>query len=188
MLQQYMNTIIRPLQVSYPNACVIIPASLKGNSGFYMVRVFEGSNQATMLTIWGREIWGFPKVAADTNVTRKGKRASSFVRAGFESVDVVVYLYDDEEVTEADTLPIFCRKTIPSPDNNGPDLDRIVEVPWRHTAETHIPAKVETCAVKLAVHGNAVDLPVREVVDAFWCTQGPGTILDKGKVVHDYLG
>lgn len=187
MLQQYLNTITHPLRVSYPNATVIVPAILGDKPGFYMARIYEGSNQATMLSIWGREIWGFPKVAAETNVLRKGKLVTAFVRAAFESMDVVVSLTDQEETVEAGSLSIFCRKTIPSPDNSGPDIDRIIEAPWRYTSETHIPAKVEKCDLKLAVNGKLNDLPVIEVLDAFWCTQGPGTILDKGSVLYDYL-
>jgi hypothetical protein len=84
-------------------------------------------------------------------------------------------------------LYLYCRKTIPSPDNQGPDLDRIIEIPWRHTPENRISGKVERFDVELDVRGKAIKLPTEGYVDAFWFTQGAGTILDKGKVVHDYL-
>ena len=66
-------------------------------------------------------------------------------------------------------------------------LDRIVEVPWRHTPEKRVPGDVRRCDVRIDLRGKSVKLPIKEVVDAFWFSQGPGTILDKGKVVHDYL-
>jgi acetoacetate decarboxylase len=37
------------------------------------------------------------------------------------------------------------------------------------------------------MRGKSTKLPVDEFVDAFWFTQDGGTVLDKGKVVHDYL-
>ena len=80
MIQQHMNTIEHPLRVRYPNATVIVPVSMNDKEGFYMARVYEGSPDATMLTIWGREIWGFPKIAADTNVYREGNRTTRAVK------------------------------------------------------------------------------------------------------------
>ncbi len=88
MVQQQMNTITHPLAVEYPNGTIVIPAVLGELSGFYMARVYEGSENATMLTIWGREIWGFPKIAAKTDVKRKGDQTESYVRAGHASADV----------------------------------------------------------------------------------------------------
>ena len=187
MIQQNMNTITAPLQVKYPNATVIVPASLGQTDGFYMARVYEGSAHATMLTIWGREMYGFPKVAADTNVSRQGNQTSSYVRAGNAAADIVLQLQDTTRVEPEATLLLFCRKTIPSADNKGPDLDRIIEIPWRQTAEHRVSGEVEHCSVELDVRGKGVMLPIREYVDAFWFTQDAGTILDVGKVVHDYL-
>lgn len=187
MIQQHMNTIMSPLHVTYPNATVIVPITLGDASGFYMARVYEGSSQATMLTIWGREIWGFPKIAADTNVLRQRNTNTSYVRAGLAEVDVVMQLQEAEKVESANTLNLYCRKTIPSPDNSGPDLDRIIEIPWRHTPETRISGDVKRLDVELDVRGTAIKLPVEGVTEAFWFTQPAGTILDKGKVVHDYM-
>lgn len=187
MIQQHMNTIKSPLHVTYPNATVIVPVTLGDTSGFYMARVYEGSGQATMLTIWGREIWGFPKIAADTNVLRQGNATTSYVRAGLAQVDVVLHLQLTEQIEPANSLSLYCRKTIPWADNSGPDLDRIIQVPWRHTPETRISGKVERIDVELDVRGTAVKLPVEGVTGAFWFAEPAGTILDKGQVVHDYL-
>jgi acetoacetate decarboxylase len=187
MIQQNMNTLTHPLHVAYPNACVIVPSLLDGALGFYMARVYEGSSAATMLTIWGREIWGFPKIAGDSNVTRDGQRTTSYLRAGHASADVVLELTGEEHTEPATTLRLYCRKTIPSADGRGLDLDRIIEVPWHQTIERRLVGTVERCDVKIDVPGGAVALPVKEVLQAFWYSQEPGTVLDKGKVVFDYL-
>ena len=41
--------------------------------------------------------------------------------------------------------------------------------------------------VMIDVPGGAVTLPVKEVLQASWYSQEPGTVLDKGRVVFDYL-
>jgi hypothetical protein len=110
-----------------------------------------------------------------------------YVRSGLAQADVVLQLQEAEQIEPANTLSLYCRKTIPSPDNTGPDLDRIIEVPWRHTPETRFPCNVERFEVELDVRGRSVKLPAEGVTDAIWFTQPAGTILDKGKVVHDYL-
>jgi acetoacetate decarboxylase len=175
------------MRVTYPNATVIVPVSMNDTQGFYMARVYEGSPDAAMLTIWGREIWGFPKIAADTNVCREGDFTSSYVRAGNASASVALKLQEKTHIEPAATLNLYCRKTIPSADNQGPDLDRIIEVPWRRTDEHRISGEVKRFTVRLYMRGKSTKLPVDEYVDAFWFTQDGGTVLDKGKVVHDYL-
>jgi acetoacetate decarboxylase len=187
IIQQHRNTIAQPVLYHYPNANVIVPVMFGETSGFYMARVYEGSYDATTLTIWGREIWGFPKIAAETDAVREGNRASSYVRAGHATVSVALSLENTTQTEPAATLLLYCRKTIPSVDGQGLDLDRIVEVPWRHTPEERVPGEVKFCAVNLDLAGKSVKLPVTEYADAFWFTQEPGSILDKGKVVHDYL-
>jgi len=187
MVQQHMNAITHPLRVRYPNATVIVPVSLEETQGFYMARVYEGGADATMLTIWGREIWGFPKVAADTDVWRNENRATSYLRATNATADVQLALGEETTQEAAGTLPLFCRKTIPSANNQGPDLDRIIQVPWQHTAEQRTAGDVKRFHVRLDRHGKSVELPVEEFVEAFWFTQAAGTVLDLGEVVHDYL-
>ena len=66
----------------------------------------------------GREIWGFPKIAGDSNVTRDGKRTTSYLRAGHASADVVLALTGEEHTEPATTLRLYCRKTIPSADDS----------------------------------------------------------------------
>jgi acetoacetate decarboxylase len=192
MVEQAMNSIVAPMKVDYPNAVVIVPAVLNGQDVYYMSRVYEGSEQSTMLTIWGREIWGFPKVAADVRVAKEGRNVTSRVRAlnGRASADVQIELESENASTlqPASTLSLCCRKTIPSADGRGLDLDRLVEAPWRSTAQHQIPANVVRCDIKLDIRGKSVAIPINKYVDAFWYTQEYGTVLDRGRDLHDYLG
>ena len=86
-----MNSIVTPTKIDYPNAVVMVPAVLDGQDVFYMSRIYEGSEQSTVLTIWGREIWGFPKVAADVDVTKKTRSVTSRMRALNERASADVY-------------------------------------------------------------------------------------------------
>jgi hypothetical protein len=90
-------------------------------------------------------------------------------------------------VQPAATLSLFCRKTIPSADGRGLDLDRLIEAPWRSTPEHRVPGKVAECVIKLDLGGDAITLPIEEYVSAFWFEQDAGTVLDRGRVLHDYL-
>ena len=158
MIQQNNNLITHPLRVAYPNAVVIVPASLGETFGYYMARVYEGSGDSTMLTIWGREIWGFPKIAGEVSVTRVGNKTKSSLRATNASADVELVLTDEKQAEPAADLILYCRKTIPSPDNSGPDLDRIIQVPWRQTVEQRVAANVQRFQAKIDVGGKAVEL------------------------------
>lgn len=187
MIQQHQNTIVAPLRVHYPNATVIVPVSFNGSEGFYMARVYEGSADATRLSIWGREIWGFPKIAAETEVWREKNRTKSFIRANHAWASVELELGEEALEEPAGSLKLYCHKIIPSCDGQGLDVDRLIEVPWRHTAEMRIPGRVQSFHMHLDLGGKPVKLEVSEFLDAFWFTQVAGTILDKGTVVHDYL-
>jgi acetoacetate decarboxylase len=182
-------TLVKPRPVNYRATSLIIPATLNDKLGLYEARVYEDGEDPTMLTIWGREIWGFPKLAGKTDVVLDGKRASSTLRAfGGTSIDIALTLTGDKLVEPPMTWTLYCRKTIPSPDNPlRPDLDRLIEIPWRQSAETRLSGKVERCKVSLYLNGEIIQFPVKETVQAFWNSHREETLLDAGKVVHDYL-
>jgi hypothetical protein len=62
-----------------------------------------------------------------------------------------------------------------------------VEVPWRQTAENRLMGEIKRCKVVIDLQGASVDLPVKEVLQAFWHSHPGGIVLDTGKTVHDYL-
>ena len=184
LIQQHMNTITSPVVVSYPNATIAVPASLNGREGFYISRIYEGSDESTMLSIWGREIWGFPKIAARVSVSEAGAN----VTATNASMDIQITTEADATVEPHGSLTLFCRKTIPSADCDGFDVDRIIEVPIVSASEKRFAARVTRCEIEIDRGGAAMKLPVHEHVAAFRMEQEPGTIIEKGVVVHDFLG
>ena len=47
--------------------------------------------------------------------------------------------------------------------------------------------KVDHCQVRLDMDGETVNFPVKEIMQAYWVSHPKGTVLDAGRVVHDYL-
>jgi acetoacetate decarboxylase len=183
LIQQHVNTITSPTEVSYPNATIAVPASLNGREGFYISRIYEGSDEATMLTVWGREIWGFPKIAAKVAVSETGAQ----VTATNASMDIQIETEAVATMEPQGNLTLFCRKTIPSADCAGFDIDRIVEVPIISASEKRFTARVTRCEIEIDRGGAAMNLPIHEHVAAFRMEQEAGTVIEKGIVVHDYL-
>ena len=94
LITQCQYNLAEPLSITYRCTSLMIPATLNGKLGLYEVRVYEDGEDPTLLTIWGREIWGFPKLAGKTQVTRKERHANSSLRAfGATSIDVASNAY-----------------------------------------------------------------------------------------------
>ncbi len=189
LVTQDIFTVVKPYRFNYRNSCLMIPATFEGKLGLYMVRVYEDAEDPTLLSIWGRETLGMPKLAGRTAVERDGEHVRSSLRTfGPTTLDLAFTLTGDEVIEAPMTWALYCRKTIPSPDNpREPDLDRLIEVPWRQTTETQLLGKVERFTVKLELRGELVELPIKEMFHVFWRSHPEGTVLDKGRTVHDYL-
>ena len=190
ILQFNFNTITSPVDASYHNAHVIVPAMFDGREGLYFARVYEGSAQAAMLSIWGREIWGFPKVAADINVSRDTGVATATMAAanGCASATVEIEFGDLEPNTQPQAeLSIFCRKMIPRSDGRGYDVDRLVLASVQNTPEHHVSARIKKCDVTIDIGGEECAVPIDQDATAFWYDQDPGLVLDLGRDVYDYL-
>lgn len=190
IFQFNFNTITSPIQVDYHNATVIVPSVFGERGGLYFARVYEGSAQSAMLSIWGREIWGFPKVAADVDVTRNQKRANANMAAanGLANASIEIEFTDltPNDQPQAD-LSVFCRKMIPRSDGRGYDVDRLVLAPVLNTPEHHVAARIVQCDIIIDVSGNELAVPIEEDSTAFWYDQDPGLVLDLGYDIHDYL-
>lgn len=190
ILQFNFNTITSPVDVSYHNATVIVPAKLYGRGGLYFARIYEGSRQAAMLSIWGREIWGFPKVAADVSVARDTAAATATMIAanGCAKARVEIEFADLTATTRPQAeMSVFCRKTIPKSNGCGYDVDRIVLARVQNTPEHHVSARIKKCDVTIDIGGEECVVPMDRDATAFWYDQDPGLVLNLGHDVHDYL-
>lgn len=190
ILQFNFNTITSPIDVAYHNAIVFVPATLRGRDGLYVARIYEGSSQAAMLSIWGREIWGFPKVAADISISRDNRIAIAGMAAanGHAKARVEIEFTDLTPTTQPRSeLSVFCRKMIPRSDGRGYDVDRLVLAPVANTPEHHIAGRIKKCDVSIDIGGGELVVPLDADALAFWYDQDPGLVLDLGQDVHDYL-
>jgi acetoacetate decarboxylase len=189
IFQFNFNVITSPIHVDYHNAIVMVPATLGDWEGLYFARVYEGSAQSAMLSIWGREIWGFPKVAADVTVSRDdtAARASMSAAHGCARARVEVEFTDLTSTVQPETrLSVFCRKMIPRSDGRGYDVNRLVLVPVGNPSEHHLAARVIECDIKMDVGGNEIAVPIEDGTTAYWYDQEPGLVLELGRDVHDY--
>ncbi|MEZ6115356.1 MAG: acetoacetate decarboxylase family protein [Pirellulaceae bacterium] len=190
IIQFNFNTITSPIQVDYPNVTVIVPAVFGEQAGLYFARVYEGSAQATMLSLWGREIWGFPKVAADVEVIRHSSSGTARMVCanGIAKANVLVEFTDTPafEKPQSD-LSVFCRKMIPRSDGQGYDIDRLVLAPILNTRERHVAVRIIQCDFQIDLGGKQRTVPVDQEATAFWYDQDPGLVLNLGQDVHDYL-
>jgi acetoacetate decarboxylase len=120
IVTQNAFAVIKPYGFNYRNTCFMIPATFEGTPGLYMARVYEDAEDPTLLTIWGREVFGMPKLAGQVGLQRDSERVRSTLRAfGATSTDITMTLTGKSAVEPATTLMMYCRKTIPSPDNPG---------------------------------------------------------------------
>ena len=190
ILQFNFNPITSPVNATYHNVAVIVPATFDGRDGLYFSRIYEGSAQAAMLSIWGREIWGFPKVAADVDVSRDSRTATATMAAanGCARGSVEIELHDLEPAMQPEAeMSVFCRKMIPRSDGRGYDVDRLVLAPVKNTPEHHTPASIIRCDVSIDIDGKECHIPIDQNAVAFWYDQEPGLVLDLGQDLFDYL-
>lgn len=180
--------VVRPFSLRYRNACVMVPASYQGRRGMFTARMFEDGDDPTLLTIWGRETWGFPKLAGrvefDESPGSLTARLQTFTSTRLE---FDLRLAGDEAASPPNEWTLWCRKTIPSPEGIGPpDVDSLVAVPWRQSSESRRKATIESMQLTLDPGGSPLDLADCQVLHAAWSRFSPGTKLDAGTTVHRY--
>lgn len=176
---------VEPEEIVYHEAGLLVPAAYDDSTrGSYVPVLYL--DRALPITI-GREVWGFPKFAAEISLeTADGVIEASVTKDGHTLIDLT--LEPGEPVTPgpARTETYIVRKTIPSAVERGAyDLDRLVTARLLDSRSTEIiPGRAE-----LRLGSTPTDplgrIPVERIVSAVYLVGG--FTLDRGEVLHDYL-
>ena len=177
--------IVEPIQFSYYEAGIMIPASHGGIEGSYMPVLYL--DQTLPITM-GREVWGFPKFDAQVTLTEESGTISADVSSqATPLIKAEIRLAERENppIVEAPTQ-VFLLKSIPSVHQNAsPDVKQLCTAVLRDQVYTEWHPGVATLTFDSTTDDPLGAIPIVETISGVYYTRD--FVLDYGKVVYDYL-
>jgi acetoacetate decarboxylase len=178
-----MLHVIKPTQISYGEAGIMVPVTLGERSGTYMPVLYL--DEIELLTS-GREVWGFPKFRAGVSFQRDGDAVAATVTdTGVRIIQMKMHFQRQGKPVPVYDREHFLLKSIPSVDGSGHEVRQINTCRVRNDHRKEIWEGEADLTLRSTPKNPLGEIPIRRIISSVY-TVGD-IILDKGEVIHDYL-